>query len=98
MRQTRFGSHIAHLAHVLDSETPVEDDPTFAIAKHLAMAWTYLERIEKSGELIEFNGQPLVKPSIERAWRELLHLRQKVTSKGMDTAILTRFGRVVVKK
>lgn len=98
MRRIRYGSHVAHLAHVLGSEIPAEDDLTFAVAKHLAMAWEYMEQLEKAGEPVEFNGQPLVKPNIERAWRELLHLRQRVTTQGMDVALLSRYGRVVVKK
>lgn len=91
--KVRYGTGIDTLAKVAVANTT--SDPSQDVLVSLAMAYAAMKRLEAKGVDITLNGEPLVLPFIQRAYREAVHLRKEITEDWIDESLLTRGGRLV---
>jgi hypothetical protein len=80
---------------------PDEDrDWSVDVATHLALAYHALGELEESGVILKIRNRPLISPELERAWRELLHVRKDLPPDLLIDGVhrkvsLSRFGDVI---
>lgn len=90
------------IKRLFDSENLQGDkDWSEEILIYIALAIYAYDQL-KDVEDTTFQNRELIRPSLERAWREALWLRQRLTSdldqKGVRDFKLTRFGNVEEKR
>jgi len=91
-----IGIDIQTLAKILAKERePESHDPSVEIIVHLALAYASLEKLRDEEADLEIGGRPLIAPSLERAYREILYVRSRQPGELLDTSIITRYGRYV---
>jgi len=71
-------------------EEDVGDDPTLLIAVYLGLAYQQVQKIGEEG--VDLSS--LITPSLERAWRENIHVRHTETPGTLNTEILTKYGAI----
>lgn len=79
---------------VIEQGPLVTNDDSYEALFHLSSAYNAIKRLESKGIDIEFNGKPLILPSIERAFREVLHIRKDLPNGMLDTSIISKYGRL----
>ena len=90
----RYGTDIAILAKILADRYLQSEDPSQDVIIHLALAFAAVKRLEEKGADLEFRGQHLISPAIERAYREALHVRLNQPVEMLDVTLISRYGRV----
>jgi hypothetical protein len=94
MRQ--YATRLSDVAKVLGSSSR-NDDPSIDVIIALANAYEASLRLGQVADL-ELAGRTLVIQSIERAYREALHIRATRLPTGIiDTSQISRLGRLHVK-
>lgn len=69
-------------------------DPSIDLIFHLAMAYGAMLRLEELSVPVQENGRSLVIPSLERAYREAVHIRSRINLDILDTRVFSRYGRL----
>lgn len=88
-----YGIDIQSLAKLVGAG--VTTDPSLNLLLSLAAAYKALEELAKSGVDTTISGSPLVVLSLERAYREAMHLRTQVRDAWLETDGITRYGRLI---
>ena len=91
--KTRIGQRIGQLAARLSRSIPDAEDQTLYAACQVALAWRSVVALEAMGVNLEFKGQPLVLPHLERAYREIMRIRSKLPEDLLDTTQVDKYGR-----
>lgn len=94
----RYGADIRSLSTALSRGHELSDDPSQDIVILLALAYAAAERLREAGVDLTHRGKPLLPDSIERAYREALHVRStRVPKDLLRTDKISRLGRVNAK-
>ena len=89
-----YTTEIGTLGRILAKEQmPLSIDPSQNLLIYLALAFAALSELKDMGADLEFSGRPLVRPALERAYREALEVRRRLPAEHLDTGVVTRFGR-----
>lgn len=90
---------ISSIIKVLKRETDLETDRDWSEELLIALALAYhaVEQLEKT-EPLNHQGRVIVKPALDRAWREALFVRLHLSTKPPENSkrkfTLTRFGNI----
>jgi len=90
----QYGADIATLAkHFSETDSA---DPTVDLVKHLALAWRAASRLREMGVSLDMSNKRdgIVVPTIEKAYREALHVRSRLPSSVIDVSNISRLGRI----
>jgi hypothetical protein len=91
----RYGADIRALGRRFVGRFPASDDPTRDALVYLALAYTAIDGLrERAESVLELQNRLLILPSIERAYRETLHVRSQLPPVWLDTTEISRFGRL----
>ncbi len=89
----RYGADVQVLASYFSGEQ--SDDASLDLLKHIALAWASAKRLQDQGVDLNLKGQPLVLSTLEKAYREALHVRStRVPNETLDVSKLTKLGRI----
>lgn len=69
-------------------------------AVHIALAMYAIYKLEDQGVNVELRNRPLVLPELDRAWRQVLHIRKDLPSEILSNDIprgvtLSKFGELL---
>jgi len=92
--------NISSIIKALKKETDLETDRDWSeeLLIYLALAYHAFKQLEKT-EPLNHQGRAIVKPSLDRAWREALFVRLHLSTKPSEhnskrKFTLTRFGNI----
>lgn len=69
-------------------------DPTLDAVYYLAMLQGALQRMEKDGLETRLGREPLLSPALERAYRDVIHIRSRVNAEWLNDTVYSRYGRL----
>lgn len=93
---SKYATPIKDVGQALASSYPGSGDPVQDALFHLAMAYYFTMRALEDGADMQVGGRPIVYPTIERAYREMAHVRLSARAYKVNTTpYLTRLGRLV---
>jgi hypothetical protein len=91
----RYGAAIQALSAFFKGSSFKSTDPSLDALVHLSLAWDAVTRLQNNGVDLSQGGQPLILPTVERAYREALHVRStRVPKDQLDTSVLSKLGRI----
>jgi hypothetical protein len=91
----RYGTDIETLSRTCLQGLPESEDPSHDALIALALAYRAAKRLEEKGADLELGGRPLIIPSIERAYREVMHVRKSLNVDWLKVDLISKFGRLV---
>lgn len=90
-----YGTPIEDVASAFQDDFTYSTDHSFDVLRLLALAYFTAKVMGETDVDLQFGNRTLVLPSIERAYREVLHLRKDMAEDALEVDQLTKFGRLV---
>lgn len=90
---TRYGSDISLIGKIVPFEQT--NDPSLDLLYGLAFAHAAAKRLESLGYSLTLGASPIVLPTIERAYREAIHVRKDISDPWLSIDRISKFGRVL---
>lgn len=73
---------------------PETGDPSLDAVYYLAMLHGAIQRMEQAGVDMKAGNKPLITQAVNRAYRELVHVRSRINLDWLDNSVYSRYGRL----